>query len=174
MRRVVTGTRHGRSRIERDDVVAPVVVTPLPGYAWHRLWGLDHLPPDPPDSRVSAGRTHFPPAGGLRFTVFTVPPAGPGRSGSLSADAERELERSLPGRAGYMESDQRGMHRTPTLDLICILSGQIWLELDDDDVQLRQGDYVIQQGTRHAWRNRSDRPAVMAIVLIGTVSTSTV
>jgi len=123
---------------------------------------------------VSAGQTHFPPAGGLRFTVFTVPPAEPGRSDSLSADAERELERSLPGRAGHMESDQHGMHRTPTLDLICILSGQIWLQLDDDDVQLRQGDYVIQQGTRHAWRNRSDRPAVMAIVLIGTVSTSTV
>jgi quercetin dioxygenase-like cupin family protein len=59
------------------------------------------------------------------------------------------------------------MHRTPTLDLICILAGEIWLELDDGDVHLREGDCVVQNGTRHAWRNRNDSPCTMVIVLIG-------
>jgi quercetin dioxygenase-like cupin family protein len=66
-----------------------------------------------------------------------------------------------------MEAGQDGMHRTPTLDLICVLSGEIWLELDDGEIHLRPGDCVVQNGTRHAWRNRSGAPCSMAIVLIG-------
>ena len=49
-----------------------------------------------------------------------------------------------------------------------VLQGEIVLELDDGDcTPLSTGDIVIQNGTRHAWRNRSDRPATMAFVLIG-------
>jgi quercetin dioxygenase-like cupin family protein len=66
-----------------------------------------------------------------------------------------------------MESDQGGMHRTPTVDLICVLSGEIWLELDAEEVHLRQGDCVVQNGTRHAWRNKSDKPCTMTVVLVG-------
>ena len=66
-----------------------------------------------------------------------------------------------------MESDQDGMHRTPTVDLICILSGEISLELDAEEIHLREGDCVVQNGTRHAWRNKGDRPCTMAVVLVG-------
>jgi quercetin dioxygenase-like cupin family protein len=103
----------------------------------------------------------------VRFTVYTVPPRRSGEATALTPAAEVDLERSLPGRSFYLESDQDGMHRTPTLDLICILAGEIWLELDDGDVHLREGDCVVQNGTRHAWRNRTDSPCSMAIVLIG-------
>jgi hypothetical protein len=42
------------------------------------------------------------------------------------------------------------------------------LELDDGLLTpLSAGDILIQDGTRHAWRNRSDRPVTMAFVLIG-------
>jgi uncharacterized cupin superfamily protein len=66
-----------------------------------------------------------------------------------------------------MEADQYGMHRAPTVDLICILSGEISLALDAEQVHLREGDCVVQNGTRYAWRNKSDRPCTMAVVLIG-------
>lgn len=66
-----------------------------------------------------------------------------------------------------MESDQRGMHRTPSVDLVCVLSGEVRLELDDETVHLREGDCVVQNATRHAWRNVGDRPCTMAIVLLG-------
>ncbi|MER5832646.1 hypothetical protein ABT116_17785 [Streptomyces sp. NPDC002130] len=33
--------------------------------------------------------------------------------------------------------------------------------------QLSAGDIVIQNGTRHAWRNRSGQPVTMAFILIG-------
>ena len=41
-------------------------------------------------------------------------------------------------------------------------------ELDDGRMaHLQRHDVVIQNGTRHAWRNQSDEPTVMAFVLIG-------
>jgi mannose-6-phosphate isomerase-like protein (cupin superfamily) len=167
VRRVVTGTIDGRSHVVRDELVQAVTVSPLQGYAWHRLWGLDHPPGDPPSAEPEGPLAHFPPPGGVRYHVFTVPPQHSQPSRPLSAEDERELEERLPGRAAYMESDQGGMHRTPTVDLIYVLSGEIWLALDAEEVQLREGDCVVQNGTRHAWRNKSDRPCTMAIVLVG-------
>jgi len=32
---------------------------------------------------------------------------------------------------------------------------------------LKPGDSLIQRGTRHAWRNRSGKPCVMAVVKLG-------
>ena len=41
-------------------------------------------------------------------------------------------------------------------------------ELDaGNEVTLAPGDVVVQNGTRHAWRNRSTSPATMLFVLIG-------
>jgi len=48
-----------------------------------------------------------------------------------------------------------------------VLEGELWLELTDGEVRLTAGDVVVQHGTRHAWRNRSDRPATLLAVLIG-------
>jgi len=72
-----------------------------------------------------------------------------------------------------MESDQAGMHRTASTDLIYVVSGRVSLELDDGIVNLSTGDTLVQNGTRHAWRNRFDEPCVLAIVLIGSLSSST-
>ncbi len=55
------------------------------------------------------------------------------------------------------------MHRTPSVDLICVLSGEIWLELEAQEVHLREDDCVVQNGTRHAWRNKGDRRCTMVI-----------
>lgn len=60
------------------------------------------------------------------------------------------------------------MHTTDTIDYDIILSGEIWLELDDGaKVHLKPGDCVIQNGTRHAWRSEGSEPCYMASVLIG-------
>jgi uncharacterized cupin superfamily protein len=47
-----------------------------------------------------------------------------------------------------------------------VLSGEIFAVLDEQEVLLRAGDVLIQQGTNHAWSNRTDKPAVIAFVLI--------
>jgi mannose-6-phosphate isomerase-like protein (cupin superfamily) len=61
------------------------------------------------------------------------------------------------------------MHMTDTVDYGIVLSGEIWLELDDGaKVHLKPGDCVVQNGTHHAWRNRGSVPCLMAFVMIGT------
>lgn len=74
----------------------------------------------------------------------------------------------LPGLAESFDPEGSGMHQTATVDFDVIVSGELWLELDDGELRhLRAGDIVIQNGTRHAWRNRSEAPAVMLAVLVG-------
>jgi quercetin dioxygenase-like cupin family protein len=43
------------------------------------------------------------------------------------------------------------------------MEGEIVLVLDTQEVQLKTGEIVVQRGTNHAWSNRSNRPAVVAI-----------
>jgi quercetin dioxygenase-like cupin family protein len=60
------------------------------------------------------------------------------------------------------------MHRTDTVDFAVVLDGEVTLELGDGArTQLRVGDTVVQLGSRHAWRNQTDRPATIAFVLTG-------
>jgi quercetin dioxygenase-like cupin family protein len=65
----------------------------------------------------------------------------------------------LPGCRG-------AMHRTDTLDYVIAIEGEVEMLLDDSSVTLRAGDVLVQQGTIHAWTNRTDRHARLAIVLV--------
>jgi hypothetical protein len=38
--------------------------------------------------------------------------------------------------------------------------------LDESEVLLRAGDVLVQRGTSHAWSNRTEKPCVIAFVLI--------
>ena len=58
------------------------------------------------------------------------------------------------------------MHQTPTLDYVVILSGELYLIMEDGETLLQPGDIVIQRGTNHAWSNRSDEPCIQLAVLI--------
>ena len=63
---------------------------------------------------------------------------------------------------------QGSMHTTDTVDYITIVSGEIWLVLDDGgEVHLTPGDCVIQNGTRHAWHTRTPEPCVFVGVVVG-------
>ena len=70
--------------------------------------------------------------------------------------------------AKKFEIDKPGMHTTDTVDYGILMEGEISLELDDVKVvALKPGDIVVQNGTRHAWRNSGDGPATLIFVLIG-------
>jgi mannose-6-phosphate isomerase-like protein (cupin superfamily) len=60
------------------------------------------------------------------------------------------------------------MHTTDTLDYCVVVRGEMILEVDDGKTaHLHQGDCVVQNGTRHRWRNPSTEPCLMAFVLVG-------
>ena len=67
-----------------------------------------------------------------------------------------------------LEPDHPGMHTTDTVDFDVIVSGEVYLELDDGaEVLLKAGDCVIQNGTRHAWHNRSSEKCVISVAIVG-------
>ena len=59
-------------------------------------------------------------------------------------------------------------HRTDSIDYGIVLSGELWMQLDEGEVHLKAGDVVIQRGTIHNWENRGTEPCMMAFILIAT------
>jgi mannose-6-phosphate isomerase-like protein (cupin superfamily) len=152
-----------------DEHLDPVTVGLVPGAEFHLLWGADHAPTFPDDGGPTPQPSYFPPVGGHRFGLFTVPPGPASLPVELDLEAAlAEMEAKLPGMLGYMEPDDLGMHTTDTIDFEVVLSGEVILELDDgSETALRPGDTVVQNGTRHRWANRGTEPAVLAVILIG-------
>jgi quercetin dioxygenase-like cupin family protein len=55
-----------------------------------------------------------------------------------------------------------------TVDYAVVYEGEIWLDLDDaKTVHLKKGDVVVQNVTRHAWRNKGTAPVTMLFFLNG-------
>ncbi len=174
MRCVVTGQEEdGRSVIVADTQVEPIAVSLMPGTEFHPLWGADTPPTLPTKGELPDHRGYFPPPGGYRFGFFTLGPESVSTPADLDLEAAlAELNSKLPGMLEVMEPDHPGMHTTDTVDLDLVLSGEIWLELDDgQEVNLHAGDAVVQNGTRHAWHNRSSEPAVLFVTLLGAPRT---
>jgi mannose-6-phosphate isomerase-like protein (cupin superfamily) len=171
MRRVVTGrTDTGKSVFVSDEEIEPITLSLMRGMEFRHVWGGDETPPLPADGTRPRARTFFPPAGGYRFVFVTIPPEA---ASALPEDldieqAVAEVNEKLPGMMDHMEPDNPGMHTTDTVDLDLVLSGEMDLELDDGaEVHLRPGDCVIQNGTRHAWHNRTSEPCTMLSILVG-------
>jgi len=170
VRRVVTGhDSNGKAVFASDELVDPVTVALIPGGEFHLLWGADQPPTFPDDGAATPQPTYFPPIGGYRFGLFTVPPASGATPGELDLEAAlTEVEDKLPGLIAHMEPDNPGMHTTDTIDFEVVLSGEVFLELDDGvEKVLHPGDAVVQNGTRHRWGNRGSEPAVVALFITG-------
>jgi mannose-6-phosphate isomerase-like protein (cupin superfamily) len=170
VRRVVTGhDGNGKAVFAADEHVDPVMVALVPRAEFHLLWGADHPPTFPDDGGPTPQPSYFPPVGGYRFGLFTLPPAPASEPAELDLEAAlAEIEEKLPGMLAHMEPDNPGMHTTDTIDFEVILSGEVVLELDDGAERvLRPGDTVVQNGTRHRWANRGTEPAVVAVILLG-------
>ena len=152
VRRVVTGIdEHGRSTFLSDGDA-------FGGDQWAEVWitdpvkGLDAVV-DPHEGM--APDKLEPPAGGTAWRVFTCPPDAQMREAMANAAAQ-----NIEG----MEAD--GFHTTQTIDYVMVLDGEISLELDTGEVLLKPGDCVVQRNTRHAWRNRTDKPVKMMAVMV--------
>lgn len=174
VRRVVTGhTTDGSSIFAHDDhPPRPGEYSRIPGMVSRLVWAteadvaLPHNGVDPTPGVTSV----VPAVSSTRFLVVTFPPDSVFTSDAFDAHAAVLENLALaPGLAERFEPD--GMHTTPTIDYGVVLDGEIWLELDHGETRpLHQHDVIVQNGTRHAWRNKGERPATLAFVLIGVRS----
>ncbi|MDT3444536.1 cupin domain-containing protein [Pseudofrankia sp. BMG5.37] len=176
MRRVIVANVNGVSRVV-DDSAPPRSrqAVHTPGFSNTLLWST---PPnasteyDGTDPTLSAG-TFVPAPGGSSLLLLTLPPLAvfqdPGFDREAAA-AEHPL--ISPGIYELMEPDNPGMHTTPSVDYDFLLEGKLTLELTAGEAELNAGDVVVQIGTRHAWRNRSNRVAKLLVVFIGATGTA--
>jgi len=171
IRRVVTGhAPNGKSVVVSDIDINAITIALASGSKFCRLWEVDSVPTLPVDNEVKYNLNYFPPAGGYRFGLFTVPPESIMSKELVDMEtALKEAEKKLPGLVAHMEPDNPGMHTTDSIDLAYIISGEVWLELDDGKMtHLFAGTTIVQNGTRHAWRNKSKEACVILVCLIGT------
>ena len=172
VRRVVTGhDSAGKSVFVSDTEVEPVTAALLPGSEFHKLWGGDPRAPVPRRRCASGAADLLPARVGFRFGEASSPAAVPRRRTAPATPPRRRASssRNCPGLAGYMEPDAPGMHTTDTIEPSKWCStARVWLELDGgEEVHLRAGDTVVQNGTRHAWHNKGTAPARLAVFIVG-------
>jgi hypothetical protein len=107
-----------------------------------------------------------PDPGKVRVRWFVIPPRPEGVPAEELNAAVRERFRSFD--ADHHLTDQSkhpAMHRTETLDVICLLQGEVDLILDKSVTRIKPGQIVIQRGTSHAWEAHGG-PALLLAVLI--------
>src|SRR5262245_7035585 len=139
IRRVVTGhNKHGRAVVTIDGLCRDVSED-RSGVGSAVIWATDRVPADNMDPIDPAALVSDTDL--PRGTVFRVLEYAPG---------------AAPRR-----------HRTASIDYAVVLSGEIWMQLDDTEVHLRAGDVLVQRGTIHNWVNRGTEPCRIAFVLIG-------
>lgn len=56
------------------------------------------------------------------------------------------------------------MHATDTLDYLIVLSGNVTLVLEKGEAALGPGDFVVDRGVLHGWRNDGAEPCTCAVV----------
>ena len=173
IRRVVTGHDDNGRAIVISDGPAPTVHTNSlrPGYLSTDLWRTHTMPArvaQRAEDPTPGPRRQLPTANGTVIRINEVPPDS---DGLLADDPEsvRKVFAELGNESGstFVPGARHPMmHRTETIDYAIVLSGELTMVLDDEDVLLRAGDVVVQCGTNHAWSNRSNAPARIAFILI--------
>jgi mannose-6-phosphate isomerase-like protein (cupin superfamily) len=169
-RRIVTGHDDGGKAVVLMDGAAPnTVVRPGTGSVTSLVWVTDETPALMAGSADRADRTIGipPPPNGSIFRVVDFQPNAP--EGADPAK-QKEVLATMGGATYHAHGGGPArhpfMHRTRSIDYAIVLQGEIDMLLDDSEVHLKAGDVLVQQGTNHAWVNRSGQVCRIAFVLI--------
>jgi len=169
-RRIVTEDVNGKSVVQSDESLPAYEFKTVPGYEHTLIW----VNPATPDLGEQQRFNSYPDSvvpgpGGTSLHFVTFPPGSVFADPSFDGEAARnEALVRLKGLADYFEKEDPAMHKTNTVDCSVVYDGEIWLELDDGEIlHLKRGDVVVQNGTRHAWRNKGTEPVTMLFFLNG-------
>lgn len=163
IRRIVTGhDATGKAIIALDGPAENVRVRAANGLTSTLLWAEDETPSDNSGDIDKADREIgvAPPDGG---SVFRIVEFVPDDDSVSNEDMKRELGLDLDSGGPVRHP---GMHKTRSVDYAIVLSGEIDMLVDEDEVHLKAGDVIVQRGTNHAWANRGTEPCRIAFVLI--------
>lgn len=158
-RRVLCGqSAEGKSTIVSDGPTTRWLSTPAMTVC--DIWETEALPvaftQEPCEGKVVLD----PARGGFIYRVTTFMPDD-------SFDPA-EMAKLVEGMGGAMQQgDKPGLHRSDTVDMVTVMSGECYCVLEEGEVHLTPGDTVILRGSVHAWSNRSTQPCMVASLMMG-------
>ena len=169
MRRVITGDdASGDSVVILDGPPSASNGEPHLGGLFDNWHAAASGPLDPTDQTdLGQERCVLSPAPGnvkVRWFVINPPPEGVPRDVLNAAARQRfasfDAEDHLTD-----QSRHPAMHKTSSIDVICLLKGEVDLVLDKSRTRIKPGQIVIQRGTSHGWEAHGG-PALLLAVLI--------
>jgi len=169
-RRVVTGNdENGKSQVIFDGEPPVILETDArPGHTMMGFWETRSMPANNEGNEEAYDHEYslLPPKNGTHTGIIIFPPEDP----EVLKKVDRRAAFGAMQAAEMLVPDEEAvhpyMHATPTVDYIFVLSGEISLILEKEEVHLKAGDAVIQRGTVHAWSNRGTEPCALIGVMI--------
>ena len=171
MRRIVTGHNEQGQAVIVSESAPPNIIpfAAVPGTVFYEIWNTSASPvkiDNCADPTMRPLQLHPTPNGSI-IRFVDIPPDSIQNNVS---DEDIAAGFAQMGAAKAIkhdgESRHKIMHRTETIDYGILISGELWLVLDEGETKLNVGDVVIQRGTNHAWSNRTNEIARMAFILL--------
>ncbi|TIX41663.1 MAG: cupin domain-containing protein [Mesorhizobium sp.] len=164
-RRIVTGLDdNGRSTFVGDGPTRARFASDA--YTVNQIWQAASVPtPVMAENTLGDSPSFAPPPNGYTYVVTTFPP-------DSSWDYEGGYAKALSdwGAGDSLdENDPPGMHTTDSIDIVTIISGEIWAIVETGETLMKPGDTLVQRGTKHAWSNRSDKDCVIAALHLSII-----
>ena len=168
MRRIITGhDANGKSIISIDGPPARSIGEEAGGL--FEIWNTDGEGFDTTSSkdRADIDIVLSPVKKGTKFRYFQINPIPDGvPQEAIEAATAEAFEKIGAAHHRVDTSRNAAMHQTDTIDYIILLKGDVTLILDEEEVQLKPYDVVVQRATNHAWVNNGSKPALLIAVLI--------
>jgi mannose-6-phosphate isomerase-like protein (cupin superfamily) len=168
MRRVITGhDKNGKSIVVLDGPPARSIGEDVGGL--FELWNTDGNTINTQDSidRADDEIILSPPSNGSKFRYFQINPTPEGIPMDIMQDIAADAFDKIGAAHHRIDTTKHpAMHKTETIDYIILLKGDVTLILDQEEVDIKPFDVVVQRGTNHAWVNNGSDPALLIAVLI--------
>ena len=168
MRRVVTGhDKNGKSIVVLDGPPARSIGEDVGGL--FELWNTDGNIINTQDNidRADDEIILSPPSNGSKFRYFQINPTPEGIPMDIMKDIAADAFEKIGAAHHRIDTTKHpAMHKTETIDYIILLKGDVTLILDQEEVDIKPFDVVVQRGTNHAWVNNGSDPALLIAVLI--------
>lgn len=169
-RRVVTGLDDSGKAVVLFDTTEGATPKATTEPVAHTLWTLGKIPATSSmkedNAKLKLKATFTPSPGVLIFRTVDFPPAPP-------PEVLAKMDVNLLMKVAGDEAPKKGRppvhpftHRTNTIDMAIVVSGEIDMVLDDSMVHLKPGDVVVQQETNHAWVNNGKEICRIAFVQV--------
>ena len=168
MRRIITGhNENGKSIITMDGPPARSIGEDVGGL--FELWNTDGNEVISSDliDRADDEIILSPPSGGTKFRYFQINPLPDGVPEDMLQEIAADAFEKVGAAHHRVDTTKHpAMHKTETVDYIILLKGDVTLILDEEEVDIKPFDVVVQRGTNHAWVNNGTEPALLIAVLI--------